>query len=541
MQSQELRDLARKLKDNLSRLMEKRRNFESHWQEVSDYMLPRKAEITKDRARGDKRHAKIFDASAIHALELLAASLHGMLTSSANRWFALRFKETILNESDEAKEWLEDATDRIYVSFARSNFQQEIFECYHDLIAFGTACLLIEEDEEDVLRFSARHIKELYIQENKKGFVDCIYRRFKMPVEAVIEKFGIKNVSSETQNTFRKSPFTDIDLCHVVKPRSMYDDKKLDKQNMPFQSIYFEYQSSHIITIGGFKENPYVVPRYLKSSTEIYGRSPGMNALSETKVLNKMVEHSLKAAAKQIDPPLLVPDDSMLSPIRMGPGSINYYRSGSRDRIETLQIGQATNVTLNAENQRRDAIAKMFHVDQLITTSDHSMTATEILQRQEEKMRILGPVLGRLQSELLEPLIIRVFNIMLRNKLFLPAPDILQKQELNIEYVSPLALAQRGQELQSIMRGLELFGSISQALPVMDYVDEAGLVKKIIQVLGLPAKMVKSDAEVQQIRQERQAQQQQQLQMQQALQESQVAKNAAPAAKVLIDGAKQPQ
>jgi len=541
MQSQELRDLARKLKDNLSRLMEKRRNFESHWQEVSDYMLPRKAEITKDRARGDKRHAKIFDASAIHALELLAASLHGMLTSSANRWFALRFKETLLNESDQAKEWLEDATDRIYVSFARSNFQQEIFECYHDLIAFGTACLLIEEDEEDVVRFSARHIKELYIQENKKGFVDCIYRRFKMPVEAVIEKFGIKNVSSETQNTFRKSPFTDIDLCHVVKPRSMYDDKKLDKQNMPFQSIYFEYQTGHIITIGGFKENPYVVPRYLKSSTEIYGRSPGMNALSETKVLNKMVEHSLKAAAKQIDPPLLVPDDSMLSPIRMGPGSINYYRSGSRDRIETLQIGQATNVTLNAENQRRDAIAKMFHVDQLITTSDHSMTATEILQRQEEKMRILGPVLGRLQSELLEPLIIRVFNIMLRNKLFLPAPDILQKQELNIEYVSPLALAQRGQELQSIMRGLELFGSISQALPVMDYVDEAGLVKKIIQVLGLPAKMVKSDAEVQQIRQERQAQQQQQLQMQQALQESQVAKNAAPAAKVLIDGAKQPQ
>ena len=541
MQSQELRDLARKLKDNLSRLMEKRRNFESHWQEVSDFMLPRKAEITKDRARGDKRHAKIFDSSATHALELLAASLHGMLTSSANRWFALRFKETLLNESDEAKEWLEDATERMYVSFARSNFQQEIFECYHDLIAFGTACLLIEEDEEDVLRFSARHIKELYIQENKKGFVDCIYRRFKMPVEAVIEKFGIDNVSRETQNIFKKSPFEDIDLVHVVKPRSVFDNKKMDKQNMPFQSIYFEYQSGHILKLGGFKENPYIVSRYLKSSTEIYGRSPGMNALSEVKVLNKMVEHSLKAAAKQIDPPLLVPDDSMLSPIRMSPGSINYYRSGSRDRIETLQIGQASSVTLNSENQRRDAIAKMFHVDQLLITENRNMTATEVLQRNEEKMRILGPVLGRLQSELLEPLIIRVFNIMLRNKLFMPAPDILQKQELNIEYVSPMALAQRGQELQSIMRGLEIFGSISQALPVMDYIHEAGLVKNIVKVLGLPAKVIKSDQEVQQIRQERQAQQQQQMEIQQALQESQVAKNAAPAAKVLMDGAEQPQ
>jgi hypothetical protein len=169
------------------------------------------------------------------------------------------------------------------------------------------------------------------------------------------------------------------------------------------------------------------------------------------------------------------------------------------------------------------------------------MTATEVLQRNEEKMRILGPVLGRLQSELLEPLIIRVFNIMLRNKLFMPAPDILQKQELNIEYVSPMALAQRGQELQSIMRGLEIFGSISQALPVMDYIHEAGLVKNIIKVLGLPAKVIKSDQEVQQIRQERQAQQQQQMEVQQALQESQVAKNAAPAAKVLMDGAEQPQ
>jgi len=164
-----------------------------------------------------------------------------------------------------------------------------------------------------------------------------------------------------------------------------------------------------------------------------------------------------------------------------------------------------------------------------------------VMQRNDEKMRIIGPVMSRLQSELLQPLIIRVFSIMLRNKLFLPAPDILQKQELSIEYVSPLALAQRGQELQSIMRGLELFGSISQALPVMDYIDDSGLVKKIIQVLGLPAKIIKSDQEVQAIRQERQAQQQQQLEMQQAVQESQVAKNAAPAAKVLMDGAEQPQ
>ena len=536
MQSQEFRTLSKKLKDNLSRLMEKRSNWESHWQEVSDLMLPRKAEITKERARGDKRNTQIFDATAIHALELLAASLHGMLTSSANRWFSLRFKELSLNENDEAKEWLEDATSRMYDAIAKSNFQQEIFECYHDLIAFGTACLLIENDQEDTLLFSARHIKEVYIQENKKGLVDTIYRRFKMPAQAVANKFGFENLSREIQNTSQKNPFDEVELVHVVRPREDFDPGKEDKQNMPFESVYFEYNSGHIISIGGFRENPYVIPRYLKASTEQYGRSPGMNALPDVKVLNKMVENSLKAAAKQIDPPLLIPDDGMIAPIRMSPGSINYYRSGSRDRIEPLNINANTAITLNNENQRRDAIAKMFHVDQLLIQENRNMTATEVLQRNEEKMRILGPVLGRLQSELLSPMITRIFNIMLRQGLFLQAPEILLKQELKIEYVSPMALAQRSQELQSLMRGLELFGSMSQTMPVMDYIDEDGLVKQIIDILGLPAKVIKSDNQVKQIREERQLQQQQQMAMQQQMAESEIAKNAAPLAKVVSDG-----
>ena len=161
------------------------------------------------------------------------------------------------------------------------------------------------------------------------------------------------------------------------------------------------------------------------------------------------------------------------------------------------------------------------------------------MQRNEEKMRILGPVMGRLQSELLQPLIIRVFSIMLRNNLFAQPPEILEGQEVDVEYVSPMALAQKGQELSSIMRGMEIFGSISQMTPVMDYIDDKGLVKEIIKVLGLPAKMIKSDAEVEEIKAERQAQQAEQAQMQQAMQEAQVAKDAAPMVQTLNDTTKQ--
>jgi hypothetical protein len=516
--------------------MEKRSTWESHWQEIADLMLPRKAEITKERARGDKRSTQIFDATGIHSLELLAASLHGMLTSSANRWFSLRYKEAVLNENDEAREWLEDSIDKMYLAFARSNFQQEIFENYHDLIAFGTSCLMVEEDEDDIIRFSARHIKEIYVEENKKGLIDNVYRKFKLTVDQAIQKFGAENLSKEINNTYKSNPYDEVEICHIVRPRFNYDSSKQDKKNMKFQSIYFEHSTDHIISVGGFNENVYVVSRYLKSSTEIYGRSPAMNALPDVKVLNKMVEHGLKAAAKMIDPPLLVPDDSMLAPVRMTPGSLNYYRSGSRDRIEPLNIGQNTAMTLNAENARREAIARMFHVDQLQIQSNRTMTATEVLQRNEEKMRILGPVMGRIQSELLEPMINRVFSIMLRNRLFREAPPILANQEIDIEYVSPMALAQKGQELQNVMRGLELFGSLAQTMPVMDYIDENGLVKQLVQTLGLPARMIKSDKEVQAIRMERQEAQQQQMQMQQQMAESEMAKNAAPLAKEVLNG-----
>ena len=229
----------------------------------------------------------------------------------------------------------------------------------------------------------------------------------------------------------------------------------------------------------------------------------------------------------------------MILPVRTAPGSLNFYRAGSRDEIKPLNIGANYNLGLNMEDQRRTAIARTFHVDQLLITENRTMTATEVLQRNEEKMRILGPVMGRLQNELLEPMIIRVFSIMLRNKLFSPAPEILNGQEIDVEYVSPLAIAQKSQELSSIMRGLEIFSSISQVVPVTDWLDEAGLVKQIIKTLGLPAKMIKSDAEVEDLKAQRQQQQAEQAQMMQVMQEAKVAKDAAPMVQTLNETNKQ--
>ena len=531
----ENKKLARELKANLSRLIDTRKNFESHWQECADLFLPRKADITEKHTRGDKRNLQIYDSSPTHSLELLASSLHGTITSSSTRWFNLRFKNAVLNDSDEAREWLESAEEMMYMAFARSNFQQEIHECYFDLLCFGTAAVFLESDSDDIIRFNSRHIKEIFIAEDARGAINCIYRKFKITAKAAVEKWGLENLSKNIQSLYKNSPFDDVELCHIVKPREIYDPKKLDKINMPFISIYLEMESENIISESGFREFPYLVPRWLKSSNEVFGRSPAMSCLPDVKVLNKLVETQLLAAAKSINPPLLIPDDSAVLPIRTSPGSLNFYRAGARDKIEPLNIGADVGLGLNLEEARRKSIAKAFFVDQLLIqeASSRTLTATEVQARQEERLKVLGPTMGRLQRELLQPIITRVFNIMLRNGHFIEAPKILTNQEIEIEYISSMALAQKASQLSGIMRGMEIFGSISQVAPVMDYLDSNGLVKELIKILGLPATMIKSDAEVQNIRAERQEQQAQQAEMQQAMQEAQVAKDAAPVVKQL--------
>ena len=530
-------DLTKGLLSRFDRLQGQRENWETHWQEVADYMQPRKADVTKRRARGDKRMEQVFDSSPIQAVELLAASLHGMLTNPSTPWFTLRFKDEEIENDDEAKLWLEASTDAMYTAFNRSNFQQEIFELYHDLITFGTAAMFIEEDDDDIIKFSTRHINEVFIAENDKGRIDTIYRKFKISARAAIQKFG-EAVSADVQTKAKKDPYEEIEILHAVYPRTDFNPNKRDKANMPFESVYMEYKNGNELSVGGFREFPFVVPRYLKASNEIYGRSPAMTALPDVKMLNEMSKTTIKAAQKQVDPPLLVPDDGFLLPVRTVPGGLNFYRSGTRDRIEPLNIGANNPLGLNMEQQRRESIRAVFYVNQLMMQQGPQMTATEVIQRNEEKMRLLGPVLGRLQSELLKPLIDRVFAVLLRNNMLPQAPEFLSGRDVEIEYVSPLAKAQKSTELQSIMRAVEILGSLANVAPVFDYVNFDNLVKHLADIVGVPQKILKTQS---QVNAERQQQAQQQEQMQQMQQLQQVAKaggDIAPLAKALPEEAR---
>jgi hypothetical protein len=499
-------------------LQSQRSNWEKHWQELADYMLPRKADIVKKRTQGDKRTDLIFDGTAIHAVELLASSLHGMLTSPSTPWFSMRYRDAALQRDDTANEWLELCMDQMYQHFNRSNFQQEIHELYYDLVVFGTAAFYVDS-EGDGLRFASRHIAEICISEDPSGRVDTVYRKFKLSARAIAMQFGEDKMPDVIEKDVKSDPYKEHEVIHAVFPRG--EARGPLAKDKPVASVYYLADGLALLSEGGFDEFPFMVPRFVKDSVSNYGRAPAMTALPDVKMLNKMSETTIKAAQKQIDPPLMAPDDGFVLPIRTTPGSLNFYRSGTRDRLEPLNIGANNPLGLNMEEQRRNAIRQAFYVDQLLLGQNQTMTATEVLQRNEEKMRLLGPVLGRLQAELLQPLISRSFALLLRAGLLPAPPEELQGQDIDIEYVSPLAKAQKLTDLQSMLRGFEIMLQVSQVAPVMDYLDDDKLVQYLVEVTGMPARVIKSQDEVNRMRRqqaEQQAQAQQQAEQQQLVQ-----------------------
>ena len=230
----------------------------------------------------------------------------------------------------------------------------------------------------------------------------------------------------------------------------------------------------------------------------------------------------------------MVPDDGFMLPVRTRPGGLNFYRSGSRDRIEPLNIGAQTPLGLNIEEQRRQAIRTGFYVDQLIMGQGPQKTATEVIQLTEEKMRVLGPVLGRLTAELLSPMIDRVYNILSRAGKFPVAPASIQDGDIDIEYVSPLAKAQRQSDISGIMRMFEILSPLASVnAGIFDHFDFDGLIRHVLQALSIPASITKGEAEVAAERENRAAQEQQMQEMQQVQQLSESMGAAAPMAKVL--------
>ena len=527
------------IKKRCSSLESDRATWEDHWQDILDYVMPRKADISFVRAKGTKRTEVLYDSTAITANNLLAASLQGTLTSPSLPWFHLKLRDKELNEHRDVQLWLEDSARRMYDTFNESNFNTEVHELYLDLCSVGTGSMFVEEGnngfETEGIHFNTLHIAEYFIQENINGQVDTLYRKYKLTARQSIEEFSEENLGEKIIEAAKNKPDKQFNFIHAIEPTKDYE-RALGKTGtkLPFHSCHVCVEDKMVVRTGGYNEFPYLVPRWAKATGEIFGRSPSYNALPDIKTLNKAVEIGLKAWAKAIDPPLLVQDDGVIGRVRMTPAGITVVRNDGA--IKPLQIGSNWQITDMKETQLRTAIRQAYYSDQLQLQEGPQMTATEVQVRYELMQRLLGPTLGRFQSEFLNPLIERTFGIMLRAGALMPEPDIIKGQQIDVEYVGPLARSQRMEESVAIERLYGLAMNVVQVDPtIMDNINHDEAIRLRATLLGVPKTILRGRDEVEELREQRAEQQQAMAQAQEQQAAGDAMQSQAKAAKDMAE------
>ena len=518
-----------KLLTRWGHLRSERATWWSHWQEVTTYLLPRNGRyFVQDRNKGHRRHNSIYDNTGTRALRTLGAGMMAGATSPARPWFRLGTVDPELNKFSPVKLWLNDVTERMQLVFQKSNTYRTLHSMYEELGAFGTAGSIILPDTKTAIHHYPVTIGEYAIATDYQGRVNTLYREFQKTVGELVREFGYNKCSTSVKNLFdRGSLDTYITVIHAIEPRDdrERDFNKKDNTNMAYKSCYFEQggDGDQVLRESGYKEFPAVVPRWGVAGGDIYGNSPGMEALGDIKQLQHEQLRKAQGIDYQTKPPLQVPSYMKNRDVDSLPGGVTFV-DGQQGKIET-----AFNVNLNLDHLLRDIIDvrqrinSSFYADlflMLANATDTRMTATEVAERHEEKLLMLGPVLERLHNELLDPLIDITFNRMLENNLIPPAPEELQGMELNVEFVSMLAQAQRAIGTNSVDRYVNSMGLVAQMKPdVLDKFDVDSWADNYADMLGVDPSLIVPGPEVARVRQAR-AQQQQAMAQAEATQQA---------------------
>lgn len=507
-------------------------NWDRYWKELADYFIPQKSNIYGTHVSGQKLENRLFDSSSIHAVELLASALHGMLTNPSLNWFGLTTGNDVIDRKKNVRQWLEDARNKMITTLNNSNFQTEIHELYIDLVSFGTSLMRIDRDEDSVVRFRTSPIYESFIDESNKGIVDIISTEKDWTVRQIIQEFGEKVIAEKCPDLIKKykdDPEAKEKIVHYVAPRDLKSSSNNPKK-MAFMSKHVIRRHQQVLRDSGYKTQAFVSPRWTKLSSEVYGRSPAMKCLSDVKTLNVVVQSMLQAAQLRATPPIQAPDDGLMAPRKITPASTLFYRAGTKDRFEPLNLSGDLGISENMIEMIKANISRAFFIDQLQLRDGPQMTATESNIRANDNLRLLSPILGRLHNEMLKPIIDRVFDVMWEGQLFGPLPiEMADIGKLEINYTSQIAKAQKESELDSFPKFLGVLGPVVQLKPeVMDNMNPDEFFRHYWNVVGLPEKGLYDENAVRRSRDARVQQQLQQAQMMQEQHDAEVSAKVAP-------------
>lgn len=525
-------DLVKKVES----LSSDRMNFENQWQEIAERIDPSSKGLFRgEMTKGAKNTELIFDSTAQIALGRFGAIMDSLLTPRNQTWHRIVANDPYLMKSKNIRLYFEEVNNLLfkYRYSPTANFTSQNQKDYLSLGAYGTAAMFIDDmrDGSGGIRYKNIHLSEFYFTENHQGIPDQVYRKFKMTVRQIKQRF--KTIPEKVKE--EKDENKELEVIHGVYARTDgYDPNRLDFRGMKWKSVYVLCDGAFELEEGGYTSFPYAISRYDQSPIEVYGRSPAMMVLPTIKTLNEQKKTLLKQGQRTVDPVLLVHDDGIADGFSMKSGALNIggINKDGRELVKPLQIGRV-DIGRDLMEDEKAVIKDAFLVSLFqILVENPQMSATEVLERSKEKGMLLAPTIGRQHTEKLGPTIEREIDLLAKQGKLPPMPQELREVagDYKIEYDSPISRAQRSEEAAGLMRTVEnalAVVNVTQNPEPLDYFNWDVIIPEVASIQGTPERWMRSMQEVQGIRQGR-AQQQE---MQQTIQ-------AAPAAAAMMKASK---
>lgn len=494
--------------------------FASHWEEVAELILPEYRNtffFGSFNWPGQKKTDRQVDATGMLALQRFAAICDSLLTPANMRWHALGTNNPFLNKDREVALWFEQATNILFQHryAPTANFMGQNHANYLSLGAFGTHAMFVDELDDPVydrrgLRYRSIPLGELFIYQNHQGQVCGFIRWFRMTAEQAYQMFGAESFPEELRSPLEQNSQMLYDFIHHVGLREDWEPGRIGKKGKPWRSDYISLTGRRLLRQGGYRSFPLAVGRYVQAPQEVYGRSPAMAVLPALKTLNLEKRTFLKQGHRAADPVLLINDDGLIDGMDIRPGAINKggVSADGRPLVHVLPTGEIQ-VTQEMMNEERQLINDAFLVTLFqILTESPQMTATEVIERTNEKGILLAPTVGRQQSEYLGSMIERELEVLAYNRLLPPMPKQLieAKGEYEVVYTSPLSRAMRAQEAAGFMRTIESAMALVNATQdpsIMDVFDLDVALPAIAEIQSVPESWMASAKTIAAKRQQR--------------------------------------
>jgi hypothetical protein len=434
---------------------------------------------------GQQRRLNIYDSTAITACLRMTSGIFSYLMPVGAKWFEFKSSDVAENEIAEVQEWLSKATSATHSEIWKSNFQREMFMTIRSLSCFGTGAISVEKDKQTKeIVFRNYHIADIFFEENIRGQVDVVFRRMYYTVRQAVQEFGYDNLSKKLKKEYDDGHFSKkFEFVHAVYPREDYNPNKIDSQGKKFEGQYIEIDTKKQVQKDAFELNPYFVGRFTKAPNELMGRSPATELLPEIKMLNAMRKTFIEQAEYEANPAMLIEDDCVIGQPATGAGKNIYIRPGAA--VPTpWKKGTSSALTAEVIRDQRAIVTDGFFNDLFSALAQfRNMTATEVVERVEEKMVLLAPIISGLQKELFDPIITRVLDLIADGKRVLSPP---QDIDIDVVYQGRLALAMSNMQTNAIEVSLAKWAPYAE-LGVMDNFDTDSASRRSWLNSGAPA------------------------------------------------------